>query len=288
MPFIPSIAKPSEQTEPAWWFVFQESKLLVRTENDSLTVPCVPGNDPFSLSPCLRRQYLGILDRRHCYAAESENVIWPRGMSFQGLRSLFGMLDEDLYKAAGFALQILNWDKISRYCGHCAAPLRDKEDERAKICPQCGLVTYPRISPAVIVSVIRDHQILLAHSSRFPISRLYSVLAGYAEFGESLEETIIREVREEVRIEVKNIRYFGSQPWPYSNSLMVAFTAEYAGGEIRADHFEITDAGWFAADNLPSLPGRGSIARELIESFCQTCREGKKNFRTDRGSLVRS
>ncbi len=277
MPFIPSIAKPSAQTEPAWWFVFQNSNLLVRTENDSVAVPCEPGADPFSLSPHLCRQYLGLLDGRHCYAADSENGMSPEGMSFQGLRSLFGMLDEELYKTAGFALQILNWDKISRYCGQCGAPLRDKHDERAKICPKCSLINYPRISPAVIVSVIRDNRILLAHSARFPSSNLYSVLAGYVELGESLEETIIREIREEVNIEVKNIRYFGSQPWPYSNSLMVAFTAEYAGGEIRADNSEITDAGWFTADNLPSLPGWGSIARELTEYFCRTCGEGKSD-----------
>jgi NAD+ diphosphatase len=268
MPFIPSVTRPSAQTEPAWWFVFQESKLLVKTDHESVAVPCEPGTDPFSLSHSLCRQYLGLLDGCHCYAADSENSVQPpAGMSFQGLRSLFGMLDEELYKTASFALQIINWDKISRYCGQCGAPLRDKQGERAKICPKCGLIHYPRISPAVIVSVIKDNRILLAHSARFPSSKLYSVLAGYVELGESLEETIIREVREEVGIEVKNIRYFGSQPWPYSNSLMVAFTAEYAGGEISADNYEITDAGWFTADNLPSLPGWGSIARNLIDSF---------------------
>ncbi|MFH1481427.1 MAG: NAD(+) diphosphatase, partial [Pseudomonadota bacterium] len=127
---------------------------------------------------------------------------------------------------------------------------------------------YPRLSPAIIVAVLKNDQILLAHSQRFP-GQFYSVLAGFVEPGETLEECVQREVHEEVGITVKNIRYFGSQPWPFPDSLMIAFTAEYAGGEIRIDKSELTDAGWFSADHLPAVPSRISIARQLIDWFSE-------------------
>jgi NAD+ diphosphatase len=124
------------------------------------------------------------------------------------------------------------------------------------------------MSPAIIVAVVKDKKILLARASRFPYE-MYSVLAGFVEPGESLEACVKREVREEVGIEVKNIRYFGNQPWPFPNSLMVAFTADYAAGEIRIDETEIVDAGWFSANNFPLIPSKISIARHLIDWFAE-------------------
>jgi NAD+ diphosphatase len=136
----------------------------------------------------------------------------------------------------------------------------------AKECPQCGLIDFPRISPAVIVLVERDKKVLLARSSRFK-DELYSVLAGFVDPGETLEEAVRREVKEEVNIEVSNIRYFGSQPWPFPDSLMIAFTAQYSGGEIHVDGTEILDTNWFDPDKLPTIPGKISIARALIDWF---------------------
>ena len=137
------------------------------------------------------------------------------------------------------------------------------------ICPSCGLAAYPRIAPAIIVLVRRGDRALLARNAKYPVP-IYSTLAGFVDIGESLEETLAREVREEVGIEVTNIRYFGSQPWPLPHSLMIGFTAEWAGGEIRVDGEEITDAQWFAADDLPSLlPSHISIARRLIDAWTE-------------------
>jgi NAD+ diphosphatase len=136
----------------------------------------------------------------------------------------------------------------------------------AKECPGCGFLSFPRISPAVIVLVEKENRVLLARVKRFT-TELYSVLAGFVEPGETLEETVRREVEEEVGIKVKNLRYFGSQPWPFPDSLMIGFTADYESGEIKIDETEIADAGWYDPDRLPTIPGKISIARELIDWF---------------------
>jgi len=140
--------------------------------------------------------------------------------------------------------------------------------ERAKVCSKCGFRTYPRISPATITAVTPGNQILLARAKRFP-SELYSVIAGFAEPGETLEECVKREIMEETGIDVKNIRYFGSQPWPFPDSLMIAFTADFEGGEIRIYKKELVDARWFTADALPKIPDKLSIARRLIDRFIE-------------------
>ena len=160
----------------------------------------------------------------------------------------------------------MDWDRDDQYCSRCGTKNERRSEERAKQCPACGSVSFPRISPAVIVLVERDGKALLARSGRFP-EGLFSTIAGFVEPGETLEDAVRREVREETGIDVKNIRYFGSQPWPFPDSLMVGFTAEYAGGEITVDDNEILDARWFGAENLPEIPGKVSIARALIDWF---------------------
>ena len=144
-----------------------------------------------------------------------------------------------------------------------------KEDETAKICPACGFLTFPRISPAIIVRITDNDRILLARSPHFPPG-MYSVLAGFIEPGESLEAGILREVHEEVGVRIDNLAYFGSQPWPFPDSLMIGFTARYASGEIRCDGVEIEDAGWYGRENMPGLPGHMSIAHALISDYLHT------------------
>jgi len=186
----------------------------------------------------------------------------------KGLRQLFGRLEEDLIWIAGRANQLVDWNRSHRFCGNCGHPTENKQNERAKICPACDLINYPRLSPAIIVAVLKQNRLLLASNKRFK-SEFYSVLAGFVEPGETLEECVVREVKEEVGIAVKNIRYFGSQPWPFPNSLMVGFIADYKGGEIDVDKSEIVDAAWFSSDNLPLVPPKISIARQLIDWFAK-------------------
>jgi NAD+ diphosphatase len=215
----------------------------------------------------LRRQCLGALGDDLCYAAEvAEDAEAPAGWKFEGLRRLYGALPEALFWVAGRAVQIVDWDRTHQYCGRCGAPTGYRQSERARECPSCGLISYPRISPAIIVLVERDGRLLLARSHRHPAG-FYSVLAGFVEPGETLEEAVRREVQEEVGLEIADIRYFGSQPWPFPNSLMIAFTCRYAGGEIQVDPAELEDAGWYTAEALPNVPPPPSIARQLIDQF---------------------
>lgn len=225
--------------------------------------------------------YLGTSGNTHCYAVQlPKETELPSNMNFLGLRGIFGHLKDDHYVIAVRALSIMNWDRTHRFCGQCGSPAEMHDRILARQCPSCGLTIFPRISPAVIVLVERDGKALLARSGRFP-EALYSVIAGFVEPGETLEETVKREVKEETGIDVKNIRYFGSQPWPFPDSLMIGFTARYAAGEIDIDGDEILDAAWFSADGLPTIPGKISIARSLIDWFVL-----KHTKRTDNGKKV--
>ncbi len=196
----------------------------------------------------------------------------PDGARWLGLRSLFGVMPDDLAAIAGRACQIADWDRTHRFCGVCATPTKREESERARRCPTCGHTAYPRISPAMMCLVTRGDEILLARNVNFPAGR-YSALAGFLEAGESIEDAVHREVEEEVGIKVSNLRYFSSQSWPFPHSLMIAFTAEYASGDLTPDKHEIAEANWFRADNLPQLPPRISIARELIEDTLAALRQ---------------
>jgi NAD+ diphosphatase len=272
--FVSSMAPPPGPREPALWFIMQGDRLIVRPGEKGEPLPRAAAPGELGIAP-VRVLYLGLLEDKNtqtdCYAAEiAAEAPLPEGTAADGLRSLYPLLGDLLWGIAGRAAQILTWDRTHHYCGQCGTPTENAGHERARRCPSCGLVAYPRLSPAIIIAVVRGaeegRQLLLARNHRFPSGR-YSVLAGYVEPGESLEECAYREVLEEVGVRIKNMRYFGSQPWPFPNSLMIGFTAEYDGGEIRIEESEISDAGWFEADALPDLPPRMTIARKLIEWF---------------------
>ena len=267
--FVPAVSPLTDQTGPARWFIFDGHKLLVQGEREITDIPVLQRGPQDLGLQAVRSHYLGSLNGDACYVAEvPEGTDPPDGMRFHGLRTLFDSLDDALYRLAIVAVEVADWDRLHQFCGRCGERTAYKEGVRAKECRRCGLVSFPRMSPAVIVAVERDDKLLLARANRFP-TRFYSVLAGFVEPGETLEEAVEREIREEVGIEVADIRYFGSQPWPFPDSLMIGFTARYAGGEIRIDDTEIVDAGWFGAGELPSLPGKISIARRLIDSFVE-------------------
>jgi NAD+ diphosphatase len=262
--YIPGITFEERNTECCYWFVFSPPKLLLKAERDTLNIPLIKNLKELGLSP-IRRQYLGTLQGYPCFSAEvSPDTIAPEGLSFRELRSVYGFLDEDIFLLAGRALQIVRWDQTHQFCGRCGSRTETLQGERAKKCPACGFISYPRLSPAVIVAVLKDNKILLAHYAAFR-GNMRTIIAGFVEPGETLEECLKREIQEEVGLRVKNVKYFSSQPWPFPNSLMIGFTAEYESGEISVDGREISQADWYDVHKLPEVPPEISIAREIIE-----------------------
>lgn len=207
--------------------------------------------------------YLGELDGEACFALYEKTSELGEPVA---LRQLFGALSDEEFGIAGRALGLTAWDRDHRHCGRCGAPTERSTTERVRMCTACGHGAFPRLSPAVIMLVERDGRALLARNARFPLP-FYSTLAGFVEVGETLEQAVAREVGEEASITIADIRYFGSQPWPFTGSLMIGFSARWAGGEIVADPTELADAGWFAPHELPTVPPKLSIARELIDDF---------------------
>jgi len=201
----------------------------------------------------------------------------PSGWKAVPLRQALGIMTEGaMAEGTGSVGRILRsyhisqWRNESRFCGSCGSANRDADSgEVARQCSVCGRMEFPRISPAVITIVTNDKdEALLAHNMKFA-SGVYSLLAGFSEAGENLEETVVREIKEEVNINVKDIRYIRSQPWPFPNSLMLGFAAHYAGGELKPDGIEIEDAKWFSRDALPGLPGSASVSRYLINLWLE-------------------
>ncbi|MFO8043741.1 MAG: NAD(+) diphosphatase [Alkalispirochaeta sp.] len=189
------------------------------------------------------------------------------GLEIVGRREAADLLDVDDYWHMNRAFHLADWDRRTRFCGTCASPMERSARDISKICPSCGATSYPQIAPAVIMAVVKDGQLLMANSRRHS-GPMYSVLAGFVEAGETLEHAVSREVHEEAGILVRNIEYFSSQPWPFPNSLMIAFTAEWASGELSADDDEIIDIGWYRPAEIPAqIPSSYSVARRLIEWF---------------------
>lgn len=264
--FVASYTAPERLDQPAMWFVYMGNHVLVAYDAHGVRIPVVRDPNELGLT-VLRTQYLGKLQDRHCFAAEVEDATpAPAGMQWSGLRALFGALDDTVFAIAGRAFQIVDWDRSHQYCGRCGTATVLKEGERSRVCPSCAQLHYPRIAPAIMVLVRRGPEFLLARSPHFPPG-MFSALAGFTEPGETLEQTIVREVREEVSIEINNIRYFASQPWPFPHSLMIAFHADYVQGEITPDPAEIEAADWFSLSRLPEkLPSTISISRRLIDA----------------------
>jgi NAD+ diphosphatase len=261
------LVAPKDLSNSSLWFILQKDKLLIK--EDKTAKPVLPRlKDPkeLEMKPDICH-FMGLFEGVPCFAANAgPETDPPAGWVYKGLRGLTLKLGVEMTILAGTARQLLDWDLKNRFCGSCGAAMIAKTTERAKECPNCGLVRYPRISPAVIMAVTKGDKILLGRSPRFP-KGMYSVLAGFVEIGETLEQTVAREIKEEVNLEVSNIRYFGSQPWPFPDSLMIGFTADYKNGELKPDPEEIADAGWYGVEDLPQIPTVETIARQLIDDF---------------------
>lgn len=188
------------------------------------------------------------------------------GFEWHGLRVLLPSMSNDTFLLVSRALQLYVWNKDHRFCGRCGSSTQPSKVDRAWQCNQCDLLFYPRISPCVIGLVTDGPRILLARGMKHK-PELFSCLAGFIEPGESAEQAFAREVKEEVSLDIKNIRYYGSQPWPFPGQLMLGFYADYAGGELEVDGVEILEANWYTAENLPVLPSEYSISGTIIRDY---------------------
>jgi len=251
----------ADQFHESCYFVFQGSEILHNLDEDGRWMP-LSNLDDLGAQAVVQSHYMGDLAGVGCFAVEAELGERPKG----DLRSLFGLTENLMFSLAGRATQILDWYRSHQFCGRCGLQAVAHEVDRAMVCPACGIHSYPRLSPSIITLVHDGEQVLLARNHRFP-DGMYSTLAGFVEPGESIEQTLRREVKEEVGVNVTNLEYMGSQPWPFPNSLMLGFLAQYDSGEIVLQEEEIADAQWFDCRQLPAIPGKVAISRWLIDTY---------------------
>ena len=257
-------------TGPAWYFVFVGNQLLMRFDDEGQWQPLTEADREFIERVSSRNHYMGSLGERHCYAVEADSL---PGEELAGLRGLFGHADKLMFSLAGRAVQVIDWYRGHQFCGRCGGRNHEHDRDRAMVCDDCGIHAYPRLSPSIIVLIHKDNQVLLARNHRFA-EGMYSTLAGFVEPGESVEETLVREVKEEVGVNVHKLTYLGSQSWPFPNSLMLGFHAEYESGDIVLQEEEIADARWFPCDDLPIIPGNVAISRWLIDAYLHKLESG--------------
>jgi len=259
MEFIPGF-KPSEEVSEECFLVFSEKEqYLACSSAGSPFLFVKPDGEPGETL------FLGVLEGRNCLCLSfAGQVSLPAGFEWISFRDAFRTFSPDVQHPVSRGKMLQEWARSHRYCGSCGTPTDVSDREYVRSCPSCGDMWYPRMAPAVIVRITKGDSILLARNSRFP-GGFYSHIAGFVDPGESLDQTVQREVSEEVGLRVKNIKFFDSQFWPMPHSLMLAFTAEADGDEDPVpDGVEITDARWFTRDAMPEIPGPGSIAGRML------------------------
>jgi NAD+ diphosphatase len=255
--FVPSTTVPETASEHAYFHVVGGHSAALKVWRTDVSA----GGES---------HFLGMWGERACWAVAVDGHDDPSDGAALDLYSLYGRASDVEWALAGRAVQIVEWARTHRFCGRCATATEPQSGDRSMRCAACGLLAYPRLAPAMITLVTRgegdDEEALLARGTQFRLP-MYSCLAGFVEPGESLEQAVVREVREEVGVAVDSVRYLGSQPWPFPHSLMIGFAARYVSGEIECDPAEIVDAGWFRRDALPPIPPPISIARKIIDQW---------------------
>lgn len=244
-----------------YWFLFHKDELVLRKEGETYRVPCGECPPPFGVEHWLEgKEVDGV-----CCCAASLDVFDGEqdGYVLMGLRASYGVIEDEMYYAGGRAFQLVHWDRSTRFCPVCGM-LTEQTAPICKRCPSCGHEQYPAIAPAAIVLIRKGDSILLVRARNFR-GTFKGLVAGFLEFGETLEECVAREVKEETGLSVCNVAYFGNQSWPYPSTQMIGFVADYAGGEISLQEEELSFAAFYTKDNLPELPRKLSLARKMID-----------------------
>lgn len=260
---------PEEKVQQAAWFLFDGDELLVTQTNEALLSE-IPRYTTTAITalPIQSEMYLGTYQDLHLYAGsiEKHNIQPTETQQWLPFRQVLICFQQDSMQLANAAKQLLTWHQDNQFCSRCGHRLAAHAQERAKQCNACDYLCYPKISPCVIVLVHNRDHIVLAKAHRYQSQR-YGLIAGYIEAGETAEQAAIREVKEEVGLNVKHCRYFATQSWPFPHLLMIGFFAEYSSGEIQIEAAELDDAKWFSIHSLPPLPSLGSIANKMIASY---------------------
>ena len=249
-----------------YWFVFCKTDIMLKKESEHYTIP-LSEEPPVTLHPWTHiLNVTPMEDGTEVKAVMIDQPITNNPLyEMCGLRPSFYHLSKELYLKAGKCHELLYWDNNTKFCGVCGAPMKMHTDI-SKRCTNCGKEVWPQLATAVIVLVHREDEVLLVHARNFKTD-FYGLVAGFVETGETLEEAVHREVEEETGIKIKNIRYFGSQPWPYPCGLMVGFNADYDDGDIHLQQSELSKGAWFTKDNLPTIPEPLSIARMILDDW---------------------
>ena len=244
---------------------YKGNSLLLKTSGDEFEVP--QRKDFSEISDKTKNTFLFTLNDVPCFLIWDNLKADKSHFIFKEISFFRTISQQEIAWISIVGFHLMNWYSQNKFCGKCGTKTRQKPDERALICPHCNTIVFPKVSPAIIVAIICNNKILLARNSNFP-GNWYSLIAGYADVGESLEEALTREVKEEVGLDIKNIRYYKSQPWPLSGSMMIGFIAEANETQpISTDNKEIAEAAWFTRGNLPKHSSNISIAGEMIEKF---------------------
>jgi len=264
--FLPAKKGTKPPERRGHWLIVQDQKLIVQADGEGFRFPT--GARPAGIDGTSAPFWLGTLGQTECWVVSlPRDAVVPDGYLRETLVPMAGTrLPDDMLSLGGMAMQALWWETTSGFCPRCGDRTERLEGEWGKRCPSCKYEHYPHLHPAIIVIVRDGDRVLLARKAGWASNR-YALVAGFVDNGESLESTVAREVKEEVGVDVKDIRYVGSQNWPFPSQLMVGFVATYAGGEIKVDPEELEDARWFPCSDLPGLPSRHSISRFLIDNY---------------------
>ena len=251
-----------------YYFVFcKDDVLLMPLDDGSFTIPCQE-EPPTEVKPWTHLMNISpMADGTEVVTYRIEMPPVDSKLQPSPLRQSYYKLPRELYLKAGKCQELLYWERNTKYCGVCGAPMR-MDTDISKKCTECGKEIWPQLATAVIVLIHRGDEVLLVRAKNFRTD-FYGLVAGFVETGETLEEAVAREAMEETGVTITNIRYFGSQPWPYPCGLMVGFHADYVSGEIHLQRSEIAKGGWFTRDNLPTIPEKLSIARMLLDDWLE-------------------